>query len=312
MAKSIATLPSRAFRHFRAELAALPGRLAWQPFSQEGDPQKPGLLINSVPKSGTYLLGKLANLLGFHELNIHFLNDAYWDYNRKGVLHKWDALKGCDSFVNPRYVRQSLRASFRRIRSGQYAVAHTDYHTEAVEAIAGANLKHVFIFRDPRDVIVSYVQFVTNRPDRNPPLKPHEYFTRVLENDDQRIEATMRGAPDVQGNMMEFLIGTKDQWQDDPATCCVHFEDLVGKQGGGSEERQRKAVRRVVDYLELPNGESLCDQAAENLFGGNTHTFNKGQIGRWRDVFTPRHVAIFKELSGDLLVRLGYEQDENW
>jgi hypothetical protein len=37
-----------------------------------------------------------------------------------------------------------------------------------------------------------------------------------------------------------------------------------------------------------------------------------GQSGQWRDVFSPDHVALFKELAGPALVKLGYEADENW
>jgi hypothetical protein len=37
-----------------------------------------------------------------------------------------------------------------------------------------------------------------------------------------------------------------------------------------------------------------------------------GRAGQWQDLFGPEHVALFKELTGDLLVRLGYESDGDW
>jgi hypothetical protein len=37
-----------------------------------------------------------------------------------------------------------------------------------------------------------------------------------------------------------------------------------------------------------------------------------GRHGQWRDEFTPEHVTLFKELTGDLVVRLGYESDPGW
>jgi hypothetical protein len=33
--------------------------------------------------------------------------------------------------------------------------------------------------------------------------------------------------------------------------------------------------------------------------------------GQWRDAFDDDHIALFKELAGDSLVRLGYEPDES-
>jgi hypothetical protein len=38
----------------------------------------------------------------------------------------------------------------------------------------------------------------------------------------------------------------------------------------------------------------------------------KGIAGDWRNVFTERDKAIFKEEAGGLLIKLGYERDSNW
>jgi len=43
-----------------------------------------------------------------------------------------------------------------------------------------------------------------------------------------------------------------------------------------------------------------------------TSHYRKGQPGDWRNHFTEEHVALFKERYPGLLVRLGYEPDENW
>jgi hypothetical protein len=41
-------------------------------------------------------------------------------------------------------------------------------------------------------------------------------------------------------------------------------------------------------------------------------TFRKGKPGNWQEHFTPANKALFKEAAGDLLLRLGYEQDNDW
>ena len=41
-------------------------------------------------------------------------------------------------------------------------------------------------------------------------------------------------------------------------------------------------------------------------------TFRSGKTGEWKKHFTDEHKAIFKEIAGDLLVRLGYEKNNNW
>ncbi len=40
--------------------------------------------------------------------------------------------------------------------------------------------------------------------------------------------------------------------------------------------------------------------------------YRKGQPGDWRNHFTEEHVALFKERYPGLLVKLGYEPDDNW
>jgi hypothetical protein len=37
-----------------------------------------------------------------------------------------------------------------------------------------------------------------------------------------------------------------------------------------------------------------------------------GRPGEWRDAFEPEHIAKFKELTGNLLVQLGYETNMDW
>ena len=38
----------------------------------------------------------------------------------------------------------------------------------------------------------------------------------------------------------------------------------------------------------------------------------KGQAGNWQRLFTARDKAIFKEVAGAMLVKWGYEKDNDW
>jgi hypothetical protein len=38
----------------------------------------------------------------------------------------------------------------------------------------------------------------------------------------------------------------------------------------------------------------------------------KGQAGNWQKLFTERDKSIFKEVAGEMLIRLDYEKDLNW
>ena len=41
-------------------------------------------------------------------------------------------------------------------------------------------------------------------------------------------------------------------------------------------------------------------------------TFRSGKAGGWQEAFTEEHKRLFKEVSGDLLIELGYEKDHGW
>ena len=41
-------------------------------------------------------------------------------------------------------------------------------------------------------------------------------------------------------------------------------------------------------------------------------TFRQGKSGGWKTQFTPENKELFKEIGGELLIRMGYETDTNW
>lgn len=82
----------------------------------------------------------------------------------------------------------------------------------------------------------------------------------------------------------------------------------------------------ALDVLRTPvpvTGEMLLGRVYDHRFekktGGrskgkeNTDShYRKGVAGDWANHFTPEHVAHFKERYADLLVKMGYETDDDW
>jgi hypothetical protein len=63
--------------------------------------------------------------------------------------------------------------------------------------------------------------------------------------------------------------------------------------------------------LSLPR--SQCLQVLHTAIApSRSGTFRKGKPGNWQEHFTPANKALFKERTGDLLLRLGYETDDDW
>lgn len=101
------------------------------------------------------------------------------------------------------------------------------------------------------------------------------------------------------------------EWLNRKGTIVSRFEDLVGAKGGGSDEAQKDAIKRIAKALNIRVSNATWKQIDEKLFGGNA-TFRKGQIGEWKKHFNEEHKTAFKIAMGDILISLGYADDNEW
>jgi hypothetical protein len=95
----------------------------------------------------------------------------------------------------------------------------------------------------------------------------------------------------------------------------VRYEDLL--------VRPEEEVKGLLEFLGADADERTvrrCVSAAsfERLAGGRKRGqeaasfFRKGIAGDWKNVFTERDKRNFKAVAGDLLIQLGYEEDNDW
>lgn len=106
------------------------------------------VICNSVPKAGTYLLVELVRALGGHvDLGYHTYTSSISKLNPDGSLDYGRALPA------------PLWAS--ALRSGYFCASHTEYCPYLEQYLLGRpEHKMLFIVRDPRDIVVSWVDFV--------------------------------------------------------------------------------------------------------------------------------------------------------
>jgi hypothetical protein len=95
----------------------------------------------------------------------------------------------------------------------------------------------------------------------------------------------------------------------------VRYEDLLAQ--------PLEEVRRLLDFLGADAGEKTVERLVEksaferksNRERGQedpSSRLRKGVAGDWKNVFTAEDKRIFKEVAGDVLIKLGYERDSNW
>ena len=254
----------------------------------------PILFANGFPKSGTHLLLQL--LRGLSKLG------PVVDSGLPAIV-MYEGASGRERSV------EEILGELNRLQPGDIAYGHLHAKPSILKVLTAGNYIPFFIYRDPRDVVVSHVFYVTEIEMNH---VHHRYYTDVLESFDERLMTSILG---ISGSKFPFpAINNRFEpylgWMDSPLTLSLRYEDFLlnlettlariierAKSGGFPlQVTQEKAI----DHLKL------------EIDPNKSPTFRSGKVGKWKEYFNEHHIKIFKEISGDLLIRLGYEKDKNW
>lgn len=284
-------LDTLRFYTYRAETAVRRPR-----FSEIKAPENgwPVLLGISFPKSGTHLLNQI--LLGFSEF-------APFAHHIPIFFASYDGDTG-----EKRSVDDALNY-LNSLRPLDVSAAHLLAWSEVVERVCTPEFIPFFIFRDPRDVVVSHVFYIAEMlPDHH----HHKYYAEELHSFDERLMVSILGLPDADvefpdiAKRFEFYTA----WLDHPEVLTLHFEDFI--------HDRRATLGQVFDHVSkrVPNlpisREKALDLLEESINPANSPTFRSGKTGEWKKYFNDEHKRIFKEIAGELLIKLGYEKDLDW
>ncbi|MDR3645966.1 MAG: sulfotransferase domain-containing protein [Candidatus Babeliales bacterium] len=244
------------------------------------------IFVTSIPKGGTHLLVKCLDM----------------------ITKKTPRLF---NYPHQKYIDELDPNSFN------YFATHTPYSAEYFQLIKSKKFKIFFIYRDPRDQIVSFASYIPKYPKVWPNLV--SYSVKEL------ISRLINYLPDSYDFIYKYNAGQQKSssfnvasfyklylpWMQFKEVCCVKFEDLIGMQGGGSNEKQEKLVKEISNHINVKLTNEEIKNIISNLWG-KSMTFRKGVIGEWKDSFTHVDKQNFKQIAGQLLIDLGYEKDLNW
>lgn len=165
----------------------------------------------------------------------------------------------------------------------------------------------LFNYRDPRDVLLSMVNFLSGETGRGVGhFTDHRIYSDILHNAggfEERLTIALTDPCFPGADAFERGLWLLRH----PAVCKVSFEEVVGPRGGGSRERQSAAVARIADFLGTDGGPGQDPAAvADQLFNDQAYSFHRGRIGTWREHFTPEHEKLFEERYGTVLDAYGY------
>lgn len=187
-----------------------------------------------------------------------------------------------------------------KLRPGGVLVSHLHWSAPAQAAVDGAGVKCVFLIRDPRAVVVSQAEFIATQA-RHP---QHAIFA-ALPGLRERVLLAIRGNPETGFLSVAERLRAFSGWLGGSAHA-VCFEDLVGERGGGSDERQRRAVEGLLGYLQASIAADAFDAILASLFSSASPTFRRGSIDSWREVFDDDLTHAFEQAAGRESSLYGY------
>jgi len=254
----------------------------------------PVLFANSFPKSGTHLLTQV--LQGFTKIG-------------PSVISGLPAIVTFDSTTGDLRTENEIQREIKRLKPGDIAYGHLHSTNSVTRSLCGDGMATYFLLRDPRDVVVSHVYYVTEIESNH---VHHHYYREELADFDERLKTSILGLPefgDLFPNIRERFepyLG----WLDSPQVLVLRFEDFVN-------ERQ-KTIRRIFDHAVERGFPAALNyqQSIDTLLAGinpeKSPTFRSGNVGDWRAKFSPQNRNLFEEVAGDLLNQLGYESTYDW
>jgi hypothetical protein len=242
-------------------------------FSEHSSGTTHKILVNTIPKSGTYLLAAILERFGVVNTNVHLSSEVFWDFRQADLE---DIIRAPNQFRVP----APLNMTEGLVQEGQFAVGHVE-HSAANEA-ALKKFVQLFCIRDLKAVLVSHMRYILNqhcaRGENAPSWKKGsgpELFLHYLRGPGKRY-AQARIFP---------MVG----WLTSPDINFIRFESVVGDNG---EAEQRQIAETIVSKLEAPRHNAVG--ILRECIGMQTRTYT-GRRSNYADFWSDEAELEFRE-----------------
>jgi hypothetical protein len=274
---------------FRPAGKTLQAITRWRRFSFD---EAPPIFGNSKPKSGSHLLLQILN--GFTRIMPYKYVAA-------------DPVRTIEKQGRRRTNEEVLR-DLQHIPRGVIGWGYVEPSPENVVFLCQPHRVNYFIYRDPRDMLVSQVFFATDMHEGH---GMHAFY-KSLPDVGERLKVAITGI-DRDGLYMVNVrqrYAAVFEWLEQPHVMSIRFEDLIDHRDA-TLDAMLDEVESIGYRIPTPRARALSI-LIEAIQPSKSRTFRSGKAGGWREHFTDEHKALFKDVAGDLLVKLGYEKDQNW
>jgi len=282
-------LMRRVRRRMRPAIRSLQAIARWRRLSFV---ETPPIFGNAKPKSGSHLLVQV--LTGFTRI----MPCRYVEAEPIRTITK----------AGSRRPQEDILDDLRRLPQGVIGWGYVEATPENVVLLCRPDRVNYFIFRDPRDMLVSQVYFATEMHEEH---GMHAYY-QGLPDFGERLKVSITGI-DQNGLKMVSVRERYDgvlRWREQEHVLCVRYEDFLGRLDA-TLRAMLDQVERIGYRIPTPR-ERAIKVLGESIQPSKSRTFRSGKAGGWREYFTAEHKRLFMHVAGDLLVRLGYEKNDVW
>ena len=244
------------------------------------------IIINSIPKSGTHLADQF--IVGLNEINdFDYFISQQPTYPH--ILRKEEKiLKMC-----------------KKIKNGELVRAHMHYSKMIEEFLMKNNILMIFVFRDPRDVVISEANYLY---DMNTLHSAHKFFKNIP-SEEERIKLSIKG---IDSNRIDFK------------NCYGRFEPFLGWKNLAlsnvlpvSFEEMRnneKDVQSKIYYFLKKNNffenqisyDKFIELTQKNIKSSNSHTFRTGKVNNWKRKFNDELSDLYNQYEKGITEKMGY------
>lgn len=256
------------------------------------------VLLNTIPRSGSNLLKNLVLTIPGAKL--------------RGDLSYVSQVENATERLA--YSKAVLNSA----ESGAVFTGHIPWDESLSHWIESQEIQVIFLYRDPRDLVISLAKSITDREAFINHLFPkhplYDYFTQ-LKSDDERLLACIEGVGAGQhsyqvssdsfphiGLVYDVFCG----WRNHPGVLALRYEDLRC-----NALRQRMAaVRSLLEVLGLPahkmNGIDINHYIERAGDPKRSNSFKRGLTQAWKREFKDYHRQAFLKKAGHHLATLNY------
>ena len=267
-----------------------------------------GVLLTSFPKSGTYLSWRILRAIqkaggvyrsfardtGLAEALVTFVDPEQFPFEHYEEIDEVFPEEGDGWSFYIHHPKRTLQIDLELFLETASIVWVHEPPSRALSL--GEGRQGIYLMRDGRAVVNSLIHHVT-RPSV---VAIHPTYTITDPAELYRRPGVFRNYVEVWRRHVEDFKEHRESYE------LVRFEDLT-RDMPATIERLSRLLDVNVDAHALAQ-----DFQFDRMKASSPTHVRAGSDADWQQYYTPEHTSIFKEVAGDLLVELGYEDDLDW